>query len=270
MSTTQATQAPPPASGPATPALPVKDLEGRVAVVTGAGRGIGQSIALALANGGAQVVLISRSAEQLDETAAMIGEHALTQVADLARLDQVESLATDLWAAAGGIDIVVHAAGQQLRKPAIEVTAAELEQIVAVNLSAPFLLSAALGRRALAEARPGRHLFIGSLTSHIGIDSIVPYGITKSGLLGAVRGLAREWAHAGITVNAVLPGYVRTNLTEPLLEDAAKLAWVESRIPQGRLGAPEDVAAACRFLCSDAAGYITGQALAVDGGWLAS
>jgi NAD(P)-dependent dehydrogenase (short-subunit alcohol dehydrogenase family) len=120
------------------------------------------------------------------------------------------------------------------------------------------------------EGVAGRHIFVGSLTSHLGIANISAYGASKSGVMGVVRSLAVEWATAGITVNAVIPGYIETQLTQDLLADPERRAWVLSRIPMARIGTPEDLAGAIVFLSSDAAKYITGQSIVVDGGWLAS
>jgi 2-deoxy-D-gluconate 3-dehydrogenase len=185
-------------------------------------------------------------------------------------MDALQHLADEAWKRYGQIDIVVHAAGMQLRKPAVDVTASELTSMLNINLLAPFLLSASLGRKMIATNVAGRHILIGSLTSKIGLPNILPYTIAKSGILGIVHGLALEWAPFGITVNAVLPGYFDTELTRNLLSDPEQKNRILSRIPMGHLGDPVDVAAACTFLASDMAKYITGQSLAVDGGWLAS
>lgn len=246
---------------------------GKVVVVTGGGRGLGQGIALAFAASGAHVVLVSRTQSELDQTAHLIdevGPAAATVAADLTDLDSLKDLAGRLWECHGRIDVAVQAAGRQLRKSSAEVTPAELKAIVDLNLSAPFLLSAAIGGRMIEEGIPGRHVFIGSLASRIGLPNVVPYAATKSGVVGIVHGLSREWAPHGITVNAVLPGYFDTALTRDLLTDPTRSQWVMSRIPMGHLGDPDDVASACLFLASDAAKYVTGESIAVDGGWLAS
>ena len=249
------------------------DISGRVVVVTGAGRGLGQGIAVAFAAAGAQVVILSRTATELQETAAMVaevGSEAKIVVADLTDLDRLTSIADEIWACHGRIDIAIQSAGRQLRKASVDVTADEMRAMLDLNLAAPFLLSAAIGRRMMDAGIAGRHIFIGSLASRIGLPGVVPYAATKSGLMGVVRGLSREWAAHAMTVNAVLPGYFDTALTRDLLADPVRSSWVMSRIPMGRLGDPDDVASACLFLASDAAQYITGESLAVDGGWLAS
>ena len=133
----------------------------------------------------------------------------------------------------------------------------------------PYFLSCRLAERMQAQGIAGRHIFVGSLTSRIGIPNVSPYGASKSGLMGVVRSLAVEWASTGTTVNAIIPGYFETQLTQDLLANAERRAWVVSRIPMGRTGDPEDLAGAVVFLASDAARYITGQSIVVDGGWLA-
>ena len=248
-------------------------LQGKVALVTGAGRGLGQGIALSLAQAGVKVVLVSRTESQLDDTANQISQFNGESVKisfDLNQMDALQQLAEEAWKTYGQIDIVVHAAGMQLRKPAVDVTASELSSMLNINLLAPFLLSASLGRKMIGAKVVGRHILIGSLTSKIGLPNILPYTIAKCGILGIVHGLAREWAPFGITVNAVLPGYFDTELTRNLLSDPEQKSRILSRIPMGHLGNPVDVASACTFLASDMAKYITGQSLAVDGGWLAS
>ena len=140
---------------------------------------------------------------------------------------------------------------------------------MAIHLDAPFFLSTALHRDQLGDGRRGAHVFIGSLTSARGIANIAPYAAAKSALLGVIRTLAVEWATSGTRVNGIAPGYFRTELTADLFADRDRAAWVLDRIPMGRLGDPADLAGAVVFLLSPASGYITGQLLPVDGGWLA-
>lgn len=249
------------------------NLDGKVAVVTGAGRGLGASIAIALASEGVHVLAVSRTLSELQETASKVaksGPPFQMVVADLSDLDNLRSVSARLWESHGHIDIVIHAAGRQIRKPAVDITPDDLRVVLDLNLAAPFLLSSAIGKRMIDNEIRGRHIFIGSLASKIGLPNIVPYAASKSGVLGVVRGLSREWASHGITVNAVLPGYFDTALTRDLLSDPSQMNRVMSRIPMGHLGQPEDVASACLFFASELAKYVTGEALAVDGGWLAS
>ncbi len=249
------------------------DISGKVVLVTGAGRGLGQGIAVAFAAAGARVLTLSRTPSELAATSeliAAVGPPAIEVVADLTDLDGLKALAGRLWDAHGHIDVAIQSAGRQLRKASADVTPSEMRAMLDLNLAAPFLLSAAIGGRMISEGVAGRHIFIGSLSSRIGLPNVVPYAATKSGIVGVVHGLSREWAPSGITVNAVLPGYFDTALTQGLLSDPVRSSWVMSRIPMGRLGDPDDVASACLFFASDAAKYVTGEALAVDGGWLAS
>lgn len=248
-------------------------IAGKVALVTGASRGIGRAIALAFAEGGADLILTSRSVEDLEATAAAARAHGVRTAllpADVSDLDALEPLAQSAWSTFGKVDIVVPAAGIQIRKAAHEFTPADMRQMLDIHLASPFLLSAALGGRQREAGVEGRHIFIASLASRIGLPNVVPYAAAKSGIVGVVHGLAREWAATGITVNAVLPGYFETELTKTLFADPARLAWVMSRIPMGRLGDVDDVASACLFLASPGATYVTGEVLTVDGGWLAS
>lgn len=249
------------------------DISGKVVLVTGAGRGLGQGIAVAFAAAGARVLTVSRTPSELAATSELIstvGPPAIEVVADLTDLDGLKSLADRLWDCHGHIDVAIQSAGRQLRKASVDVTPSEMRAMLDLNLAAPFLLSAAVGEWMISEGVSGRHIFIGSLTSRIGLPNVVPYAATKSGIVGVVHGLSREWAPSGITVNAVLPGYFDTALTQDMLSDPVKSQWVMSRIPMGRLGDPDDVASACLFFASDAAKYVTGESLAVDGGWLAS
>ena len=252
---------------------PVTDLAGRRAVVTGGGRGLGRAAALALAGAGADIALVSRSTIQLEAVAAeveAVGRTAWCFTEDLSEVNRTADLAQSIADVCGPVHIVAHFAGAQLRRAAVEMTPDDWERVLAVNLTAPYFLSCRLAERMLADAIPGRHIFVGSLTSHIGIKQIAPYTAAKSGLIGVVHALAVEWASTGMTVNAVIPGYFRTELTKALFANPERSDWVHSRIPMGRIGTPEELAGAVVFLASDAARYITGQSIVVDGGWLAS
>ena len=178
------------------------------------------------------------------------------------------ALAETVTARCGTVHIVAHFAGTQRRRPAFEITPDDWDHVLGVNLAAPFFLSCRLAERMHGLGVVGRHIFVGSLTTHIGIRHVAPYAASKSGLMGVVRSLAVEWASTGTTVNAVIPGYFETELTKDLFADPERRAWVRSRIPMERIGTPDDVAGVVVFLASDAARYVTGQEIIVDGGWL--
>lgn len=246
------------------------DLQGKTVLVTGAGRGLGQGMALAVAAAGGRVVAVARTRSQLDETVAAAPPGRVEPLEwDLSDLDSAGDLVTAAERSAGALWGVVHAAGVQHRARAVDVSVEEWRRVVALDLEAPFFVSIALRRHQERAGISGSHVFVGSLTSTLGIAGIAPYAASKSGLLGVVRTLAIEWAPAGTRVNAIAPGYYETQLTEAAFEDSERAAWIRSRIPMGRLGRAEDLAGAVTFLLSGASEYITGQTIAVDGGWTA-
>jgi len=248
------------------------DLQDKVALVTGAGRGLGRGMALALAEGGADVVAVSRSESQLEETVELLRPHGGEPQAipwDLDDAGGLDGLVEKAIGHRGHLDVLLHAAGVQVRKPALEVTLEDWEAVQAVHLRAAFFLSQAVARRMVHRERGGKIILVASLTSQIGIPGVAPYAAGKSGVLGLVRTLALEWAPHSIQVNAVGPGYFRTSLTEEVFADPARRERLLSRIPAGRPGEPEDLAGATVFLASSASDYVTGQVINVDGGWLA-
>jgi 2-deoxy-D-gluconate 3-dehydrogenase len=245
-------------------------LETRHVVVTGSGRGLGRAIAIAVAGAGANVTLVARTESQLVETKVAIedaGGSAEIQCADLSDLDATADLAREL--ANTKVDGIVHAAGVTHRADALDFDSNEFARVLRVNLEAPFALSRGL-MRASSGVGPSSHVFIGSLGSSIAIPRAVAYVASKAGLLGVVRTLAAEWASLGSRVNAISPGYFHTELTADVLDTPAGRARIESRIPMGRLGLPDELGGATVFLLSNASSYVTGQQIIVDGGWLAS
>lgn len=246
-------------------------LAGKRAIVTGSGRGIGQAIALGVARAGAHVALVSRSRAQLEETQSLIADNggvASVVAADLSSTEEVVRLADAAEEALGGpIDIVVHSAGTQHREAAVTFPLDAWERVIQVNLTAPFLLSQEIGRRQIAAGRPGNHVFVASLTSILGLPNLVAYNAAKSGLMGVVRALSREWATHDIRVNGISPGYVETAMTKDLFADPEKRQKLLDRIPAGRFGTPEELAAPTVFLASEGSAYMTGQLLIIDGGW---
>ncbi|BDG60173.1 glucose 1-dehydrogenase [Caldinitratiruptor microaerophilus] len=247
-------------------------LKGKVAVVTGGGRGLGRGMALALGAAGADVVVVSRSLDQVEavrEELERLGSRALAYAADVADLDAAGAAVEAVLAAYGRIDILVNAAGIQVRRPILEFTPADWERVIGVNLRAAFFLSQRVARHMIERGQGGKIIHVASLTSFIGIPGTGIYAASKSGIVGITRAMAVEWAPYGIRVNAIAPGYYRTEMTEPLFRDPDRSRWVLSRIPVGRSGVPEDLAGTVVFLASPASDYVTGQVIPVDGGWLA-
>ena len=246
-------------------------LRGKKALVTGAGRGIGRSYALALAEAGADVAVLDRAGAA--ETAQEIG--ALGRVSRAIELDLLDSGPTELDAAVqqvvdalGGIDILVNNAGIIRRTPAAEYSAADWSDVLQINLTAVFFLSQAAGRRMIASGG-GSIINVASMLSFQGGINVPSYTASKHGVAGVTRALANEWARFGVTVNAIAPGYIATDNTAPLRADEHRSAEIMGRIPAARWGLPEDLRGIVVFLASDAARYVNGAIIPVDGGWLA-
>ncbi|MXN67278.1 2-dehydro-3-deoxy-D-gluconate 5-dehydrogenase KduD [Stappia sp. GBMRC 2046] len=243
-------------------------LEGRTAVVTGANTGIGQAAAVALAQAGARIAVVGRSS--MDETIAKIGDpgrvHAIS--ADLSRTANLAPVIDEAVAWAGGVDILVNNAGIIRRNDALDFTEDDWDAVIDINLKSAFFLSQAAARH-MKEHGGGRIINIASLLSFQGGIRVASYTASKSGLVGLTRVLACEWASLGINVNAVAPGYVVTNNTEALRNDPARYKAILERIPAGRWAEPEDISGAVTYLASDAARYVHGIVIPVDGGWLA-
>ena len=235
-------------------------LTGQTALITGAGSGIGQAIAVAMARAGAQVIAAGRSS--CDETLALTGGEALT-------LDLSDPMAAAEVFAARRVDILVNNAGIIRRADSLEFTEADWDAVMDVNLKAVFFSTQAFAKAVLARGTGGRVINIASLLSFQGGIRVPSYTAAKHGVAGITKLLANEWAARDINVNAIAPGYIETANTEALRADPARSAEILSRIPAGRWGQPEDIGAAAVFLASPAARYIHGAVLNVDGGWLA-
>ncbi len=245
-------------------------LDERRAVVTGGGRGIGKAIAQAFGEAGAQVALVSRTREQLEQAAGEV-PNSVAVPADVMDVDPAGLLDECEQALGGPVDIVVHAAGFQHREPAVDFDPEQWDRLIKVHLSAPFLISQELGRRQLAAGRPGSHVFIGSLNTYQAVvPEIVAYGAAKSGIGGVMRALSKEWSHQGIRSNGIAPGWVITELNRTKFDDPEWSQRVYSRIPMGRVAEPREMASVALFLASDASSYVTGQMIVVDGGWTTS
>ncbi|HXX86736.1 MAG TPA: 2-dehydro-3-deoxy-D-gluconate 5-dehydrogenase KduD [Casimicrobiaceae bacterium] len=245
-------------------------LDGRCALVTGAGRGLGQAMAIALAEAGADVAGVYVT--DIEETRALIegaGRRFTAIRQDLrdsaAARRVVEQAATTM----GRLDILVNNAGIIRRADAIDFTEADWDDVIDVNLKSVFFLAQATARQFLAQGGGGKIVNIASVLSFQGGIRVAPYTASKGGVLGLTRILANEWAAKGINVNAIAPGYMATANTAPLRTDPSRNAAILGRIPAGRWGQPEDLAGAVVFLCSSASDYVHGSAIVVDGGWLA-
>jgi 2-deoxy-D-gluconate 3-dehydrogenase len=246
-------------------------LEGKKALVTGAGRGIGRSYALALAEAGADVAVLDRSGAA--ETAAEIAELGrATHSMDVDLLEcgpnELDDVVQQVVDALGGIDILVNNAGIIRRTPAAEYSAADWDDVIQVNLTAVFFLSKAAGRRMLATGG-GSIINVASMLSFQGGITVPSYTASKHGVAGVTKALANEWARYGVTINAIAPGYIATENTAQLRADESRSAEILGRIPAARWGTPEDLRGIVVFLASDAARYVNGAIIPVDGGWLA-
>ncbi|KQT69100.1 MULTISPECIES: SDR family NAD(P)-dependent oxidoreductase [unclassified Aureimonas] len=248
------------------------DLSGRVVWVTGASRGIGAALAVALARGGASLVLGARRIEDLDETAravAAAGAAVLPVALDVTKTASIEGSVRRATERFGRLDVLVNNAGIEEVRPSFDVDEELWDRILDTNLKGAFFAAQAAGR-AMRAGGGGSIVNIASLTSMVGVPTAVPYGSSKSGLLGMTRALAAEWAPFGIRVNAIAPGYFRTSMTDTFYESGDWQERMLGRIPMNRFGELDDLAGAAQFLASDASAYMTGQCIAIDGGFLAS
>ena len=245
-------------------------LEGKTVMVTGANTGIGQGIALSVGRAGGRVIGVGRSS--MDKTAELLAELGVPFVAvaaDLSSASAAQAMFDAVWDEHGPVDGLVNNAGIIRRADAVDLTEADWDDVLDTNLKSMFFLCQALGRRALAAERAARIVNIASMLSFQGGVRVASYTAAKSGVLGITRLLANEWAASGINVNAIAPGYIETNNTAALRADPERSAAILGRIPAGRWGAPADIGDAAVFLLSNAANYMHGAVIPVDGGWLA-
>lgn len=245
------------------------DLTGRAAIVTGANTGIGQGLAIALAEAGADVALVGRSSA--DETAACVraaGRRAAIVEADLSTTAPIRRIVDQTVNELGGLDILVNNAGIIRRADALEFSEEDWDLVIDTNLKSVFFLCQAAARHMVSKGH-GKIINIASMLSFQGGIRVPSYTASKSGVAGLTKLLANEWAAKGVNVNAIAPGYVATNNTAALQADEVRNRQILERIPAGRWGCPSDLGGAAVFLASAASDYVNGHILAVDGGWLA-
>lgn len=247
------------------------DVRGRVAVVTGASSGIGVSLGSGLAEAGARVVLAARRIERLEALAKQLrdrGADVLAVPCDVAEEGDVDRLVATTLERFGSVEILVNNAGITEVVPAHEEALSTFQRVVSVNLTGAFLCAQRFGRPMLAAGR-GSIVNVASVLGLVGAGQIpqASYTASKGGLVNLTRELAAQWARLGVRVNALAPGWYATEMTDDMFTDERSLRWINKRTPMGRAGDPEELVGPLLFLASDAASYVTGQTLAVDGGW---
>ncbi len=245
------------------------NLAGRVAIVTGASRGLGAGMAIGLAEAGADLVVVASSArlqETVDKIKAL-GRRCIGVQADLIDTKVIPQIIDATIAEYGRLDILINCAGIIRRAPAIEFSEQDWDDVIQINQKAVFFLCQAAAKEMLKQKK-GKIINVASLLSFQGGIIVPSYAASKSAVAGLTKALANEWAPLGINVNAIAPGYMATEMTEALQKSAERAPTILARIPTGRWGTPEDMKGLAVFLASDAAEYVQGQVIAVDGGWL--
>lgn len=248
----------------------MKVLVGKIAVVTGANRGIGHAIALALAEAGADIVGTSRQMsddESITKEVRALGQKFFPFACDMKNRAESTALAKKVLSEVGQVDILVNNAGTIRRENIADYSLADWDEVVEVNLTAPFILTQDFGKPML-ERGAGKVIFISSLLSYQGGIRVPAYTASKSGIAGLVKAFANEWAGKGVNVNAVAPGYIVTDNTEALRADPIRYEAITGRIPAGRWGEGSDIAGSVVFLASENADYLHGSTITVDGGWM--
>lgn len=247
------------------------DLTGRVAIMTGAGRGLGRTMALALASAGADLALASRTGSELEslvEEVNALGRRAIAVPTDVTSPEACEALVAAALDRLGRLDIMVNNAGTNVRKPALEMTSDEYDFVIQTNLKGYFNGARAAGK-GFVEQGSGKVINVSSILGRVGLPNQAAYASSKGAIDQLTKVLAIEWATAGVQVNGLAPTYFETDLTRPLYEDPERKAFIEERTPVGRWGQPHELAGAVIFLASGASNFVTGQTILVDGGWTA-
>ena len=246
------------------------DLSGKVAVVTGASTGLGQGIALALAQANADIVGVDYvPMPETEQKVTGLGRRFCAMVENLMTIEPCQRIIDGAVSAFGHVDILVNNAGIIRRQDAIDFTEQDWDEVMSINSKVVFFLSQAAARQYIKQGAGGKIIHIASLLSYQGGIRVPSYTASKSAVMGLARAMCTEWAQHGICTNAIAPGYMVTNNTAPLRADAKRSADILARIPAGRWGTPGDVAGPAVFLASAASDYVNGYTIAVDGGWLA-
>lgn len=245
------------------------DLTDRVAVVTGAGRGLGRTMAMALAAAGADVVVSSRTMTEIDEVRdeiCQLGRRAAAISADCTDEESCEALIANTIERMGKLDILVNNAGINVRKPILDLSAAEFDRVLQTNLYGYFYCARAAGRHMVPRGS-GKIINISSMMGRVALPTQGAYASSKGAVEQLTNVLALEWAQDGVQVNAIAPAYCETPLTKPVFNDPERNRFIRERTPMGRWGQPHELAGAVIFLASDASSFVTGHVLKVDGGW---
>lgn len=249
-------------------------LNAKVSLVTGAARGIGRSMAIGLAEAGSDLMLVDVLEDRIKQTSQEVskktGRRVACRVADLEDTESLSSITDTCLEEFGRIDILINNAATTARKPFLDISPDEFDSVMAVNTKATYFLSQYVARIMITRGQGGKIVNMASLTSEIGMHNLTAYGASKGGIYALTKGLAVELAPYKICVNAIAPGFFVTDLTASVWQTKEKREWIESRIPLGRPGTPDDIVGTIVYLVSPASDYLTGRVIFLDGGWMAS